>query len=100
MWKQVWDHFRAVILLTERVEAHDADIKELRQELKEVRDEIREIHRSLDALLAGIQHLRTELEHERRHAADEHATLILRLDNTLLRFERRLPAASDEPTGE
>lgn len=36
MWKQVWDYFRTVILLTERVERHDTDIKELRQELKEV----------------------------------------------------------------
>src|SRR5438034_10684924 len=99
MWKQVWDHFRSVVLLTERVEGHDADIKEIRQELKEVRDEIRDIQRTLDAVLAGIQHLRTEMEHERRHAADQHATLILRLDNTLLRFERRLLAAPDEPTG-
>jgi chromosome segregation ATPase len=100
MWKQVWDHFRAVVLLTERVEGHDAEIKELRQELKELRDEIRDIHRTLDVLLAGIQHLRTELDHERRHAADQHSTLLLRLENTLLRFERRLPASPAEPAGE
>jgi hypothetical protein len=45
MWKQIWEFFRLVITLTERVAMHDEDIKELRQGLKEVLDEIREINR-------------------------------------------------------
>ena len=65
MWKQVWEHFRLVITLTERVAKHDEDVRELRRELKEARDEIREINRKLDTLAAILQHLNTRIDHER-----------------------------------
>jgi len=29
MWKQVWEHFRLVITLTERVARHDDDIRDV-----------------------------------------------------------------------
>jgi uncharacterized protein YoxC len=94
MWKQVWEHFRLVITLTERVTRHDDDIREVRQGLKEVRDEVREINRKLDALVAVIQHLNTRIDHENENARHEQEKLVLRLDNTLLHFERRLPPAA------
>ena len=100
MWKQVWEYFRTVILLTERVERHDSDIKELRQELKDIQAEIRQIHRSLDAMLAALHQLRADQAHEREHAADQHEKLLFRLEAEFLRFERRLPPANppDDPS--
>src|SRR5438105_4411349 len=94
MLKQLWEYIRTVILLTERVERHDTDIKELRQELKEVQAEIREIRRNLDALLAALHQLRSDQEHERQHTADQHEKLLFRLEAEFLRFERRLPPSS------
>jgi chromosome segregation ATPase len=94
VWKQIIDFGRQLFTLTARVQKHEEDIKDLRQGLKEVRDEIRETNRKLDLLAVVVQRLDLRLDHERETAARDRENLILRLDNTLLRFERRLPPSS------
>jgi hypothetical protein len=65
--------------LKEQTEKNTTDIKEIRQELRE--------------LTAAVQHLAYEIRRVDNDAGHEREKLILRLENTLLRFERRLPPA-------
>ena len=78
MWKQVLTLAIRVWHLTEDTAQNKAEIKELRQQLDALTDEVR-------ALAYG---LRRVAEHE----ADEREKQTLRLENALLRFERRLPS--------
>jgi len=50
----------------------------------------------LKALTAVVQQLAYEVHRQGRDAAHERENLVLRLENALLRFERRLPPASPE----
>ena len=77
MLKQLFSLARQILNFAQETERNRSDIKELRQELKE--------------LTAVIQ----RLIYEQRSAAEletqEREKLLLRLQNELLRFERRLP---------
>jgi septal ring factor EnvC (AmiA/AmiB activator) len=93
VWKQIWEFGRQIFALSSRVLKLEEETGALRQGLKEVRDDIREINRKLDGLVLVLQRLDMQQQHDRENLA-------LRLENALLRFERRLPPGSppdDEP---
>ena len=70
MWKKLLDYFAHLLTLAEVTRENKAEIKEIRRELRE--------------LAAAVQ----LLSHDQRH---EMENLALRLENELLKFERRLP---------
>ena len=59
-----------------------AEIKELRQELKD--------------LIAVVQRLAYEIHRASENEAHEREKLVLRLENELLKFERRLPSGKSD----
>jgi len=71
--KQLFELIRSVFLLTNDVQENRKQIESVRRDLAEVEDKLHQL-----ALL---------LQHER----NEREKLALQLENTLLRFERRLP---------
>ena len=73
MLKQLFELIRSVFLLTNDVQENRKQIESVRRDLAEVEDKLHQL-----ALL---------LQHER----NEREKLALQLENTLLRFERRLP---------
>ncbi len=58
------------------------------QEIKEIRADIRDVYSKLERLAYEIQKIRKEDRHEREKLA-------LRLENELLKFERRLPSGKE-----
>lgn len=78
MWEKIWDLLSKVATLTK-----DSDRNS--QEIKEIRAEIRDIYSMMERLAYEIQKTREEDRHEREKLA-------LRLENELLKFERRLPS--------
>ncbi len=84
MWKQFLDFSKQVIALTQKSRQHEADIKEVQQDLKELRNEVR-------ALTQIIQEVKWEQRHDRELAARDREILILRLENYMYRSERSLP---------
>lgn len=84
MWKQFFELFRQVLTVTEDTQRNRAEIKELREQVQ--------------ALSLTVQRLAAEVERVRSEDRHEREKLILQLDNTLLRFERRLPPV--KPVGE
>jgi len=77
MWKQIFRMATKLLTLTQETERNKTEIKELRKELRE-----------LSSLVAGMAH---ELRRSNENEAHEREKLVLRLQNEMLRFERRLP---------
>ena len=78
MLKHLFNLAKQLINLVQETERNRTEIKELRQELKE--------------LTAIIHRLVYEQRSAVEHEAQEREKLLLRLQNELLKFERRLPA--------
>ncbi len=77
MWPKLLAYFSHLLTLAETTQENKSEIKEIRQEL-----------RQLTATMQGVIHELQALRAEQRHQAER---LTLRLENELLRFERRLP---------
>ena len=87
MWKQIYEALKQLLLLTQQTEQNRVEIKELRQEL--------------DDLTSAVELLAYEVRRDRENEAHEREKLVLRLQNELLKFERRLPGKVDpDPKGE
>jgi len=82
MWDKIWDLLMKTVTLTKQTDKNTEDIKEIQREL-------REIHSWLERLAYEIQKTREEDRHEREKLA-------LRLENELLKFERRLPSGKEK----
>jgi hypothetical protein len=82
MWKRILELARLLFTLGEGFQQQRADLMELR---REVRD-----------LSAVVQKLSFEIRRTAENEAHEREKLTLRLANELLRFERRLPPATND----
>ena len=76
MWKQIYESLKQLVLLSEQTRENRREIKALRQELRD--------------LTAVVERLAHEMGRASENQAHEREKLELRLENTLLRFERRL----------
>lgn len=86
MWKKLYEVLTRLFALTQKVERHDKEIVELRQEIKE--------------LTSVMQRLVYEIQRISERETHEREKMELRLENQLLRFQQRLPPAKDEGDGE
>ena len=87
MWKKLYEVLSRLLALTQKVERHDKEILGLQQEVKN--------------LTAVVQRLVYEIQRISDRETHERDKIQLRLENQLLRFERRLPsAAKDEDNNE
>ncbi len=77
MWQQLFDGLRKLILLQDQTDQNTAKIKEIQAELK--------------ALSAVVRDLIYEVRGNKNDEAHERENMALRLQNELLKFERRLP---------
>ena len=68
------------------------DVQKLKAEQKAFRQELR-------ALIDIVRQLKYEQQRDRENATHEREKLLLRLENALLRFERRLPPGSSAAGG-
>jgi predicted RNase H-like nuclease (RuvC/YqgF family) len=91
MWKQIFDYAKQIASQAARLQQVEEGVKDLRSEVTRLDREIVELNRKFDALLAVVRHLEILIDHDRQDAARQYENLVLRLENTLLRFERCLP---------
>jgi hypothetical protein len=83
MLKQVYDYVRQLLSVKHQTEQNTDDIRDLRQELKE--------------LTAAVQVLAFEVRRNQENDTHEREKMLLRLENALLKFERRLPPGKRVP---
>jgi Txe/YoeB family toxin of Txe-Axe toxin-antitoxin module len=86
MWQKLYQFAKALLTLKTQTQQNTADIKALRQDLKELTNVVR--------------HLHTELQRDRENTGHEPEKLVLKLENTLLRFERRLVSGNRDQNTE
>jgi regulator of replication initiation timing len=79
MFRNLIELVKTVLILSKDLEQNRAEIKELRADVKR--------------LTHALQHLVNEIEIIRQTDAKEHENLALKLENELLRFERKIPSA-------
>lgn len=79
MLKQLYDLLKKLLLVAHESQQNKTEIKELRQEIKD--------------LTAVVQRLAYEIHRVSENEAHEREKMSLRLENELLKFERRLPSA-------
>jgi hypothetical protein len=80
MFKQIYALARQLVTLMQDVQQLKAEHKEFRQDLR--------------VLIEIVRQLKYEQQRDRENATHEREKLVLRLENALLRFERRLPPGS------
>jgi predicted nucleic acid-binding Zn-ribbon protein len=79
MWKQILELAKRLFMLAE-------DTKRNRDEIRELREEVRRLTGAVERLAYETRRVSDKEGHERKQLA-------LRLENELLKFERRLPPA-------
>ena len=82
MWKEIWEAIKHFITVAE-------DSKRNREEIKEVRRQMDDMMRIMERTAYEIKHVADIDKHEREKLA-------LRLENELLKFERRLPSGDSK----
>lgn len=85
MWAKLLSFFTHLLTLTEATQENRAEIKEIREELRELSVNVRDLKYEIRALNSDHRH---DLE-----------KLALRVENEILRFERRLPPAKPPKEG-
>ncbi len=86
MWSEIFSAIKQVFTLNEQTERNKEDIKDLRRELKAVEDR-------LEQLTVLVIQLAQDIHNHKKETDQKHENLALRLENEMLKFERRLPSA-------
>ncbi|HEX9730917.1 MAG TPA: hypothetical protein VGG06_02910 [Thermoanaerobaculia bacterium] len=80
MFKQLLELAKRLLLLTRETEENKSQIKRLQGQMESV--------------MAAIRQLTFELHQLRDHESHEREKMALKLENAMLRFERRLPSGN------
>jgi predicted nucleic acid-binding Zn-ribbon protein len=83
MLKQLYELARRILFLS--------------RELDECKEQIRGLQKQMEELTATVHRLAYEVRRVNENDAHEREKMALRLENALLRFERRLPPARQSP---
>ena len=80
LWREIANALKELLLLRENTKKNADDIQEMQKDFK--------------ALTAFVERLAYEVRGNRNDEAHERENMALRLQNELLKFERRLPPPS------
>jgi septal ring factor EnvC (AmiA/AmiB activator) len=96
MWKQIYEYTKDFLLLSRETQENKSDIKEQKTEIKEIRSELKKLQSDFGNLLLVVQKLSFEIQKIDEREQGERREMTLKLENEMLKFERRLPRAKDE----
>ena len=87
MWKEVFSGIKEAFTQTEKTRQNTDDIKEFRRDIQALESRV-------EKLTVLVIQLSQEIQHHKSDTAKDHENLALRLENEMLKFERRLPSAN------
>lgn len=96
MLKQIYEYARDWLTISREVQENKSDIKEVRQEIRELRGEVQSLRDDFNNLLLVVQKLSFEIQQISEREQSERRELALKLENEMLKFERRLPSGKNE----
>lgn len=91
MWNDIFSSVKQLFVLNEQTQLNKEEIKELRRNFKDIEDKVNNLSSLVSLLAHDNIRLREEIQNSRREEAKERENLALRLENEMLKFERRLP---------
>lgn len=89
MWKQLYEWARQLVSLSQDTERNRADIKDLREEF----DRLTAI---VQKLAFEVQRLSEKIDYAREAEISEREKMALKIENEMLKFERRLSSKLSE----
>jgi predicted nucleic acid-binding Zn-ribbon protein len=87
MWKTIYEWATQLLVLSKETERNRNDIKELREEVERLTIIVQ-------GLAYEIKRMGDKIEHQHQSETHEREKLALKLENEMLKFERRLPPSS------
>jgi predicted nucleic acid-binding Zn-ribbon protein len=91
MWQKVIDFGKQLFSVTQKLQKHEEDIKDVRQDIKALRLDFVHLRQEMSDLTHVVERLTFELLKDRETSERDREIQRLRLENILLRFERGLP---------
>ncbi len=89
MWKEIYEWVTQLLVFAKETERNRADIKELNKEVER-------LTLVVHGLAFEIKRLSEKIDHAHENETHEREKLALKLENEMLRFERRLPSAKEK----
>lgn len=84
MWKRIYDLAKLVLSYGQQLHHHQSSIETLENEMKQVTAAVNQLY-------FEMRSLRDEFRHTQSNEQKERENLVLRLENQMLKFERRFP---------
>ncbi len=95
MWTKILEYAQTLIFLQRETQQNKADIKDCEQTVKENGRDIEKLRAEFNQLLLLVQKMSFEIENIDRREQSERREMALKLENEMLKFERRLPQGKD-----
>jgi hypothetical protein len=89
MFKAIFDNLRFLFTFVE-------EVRRLRSEQKELRQAVEDMEKGYLVLSGAVREIAKDFSHLKESEQHEREKLLLRLENELLKFERRLPSSPDQ----
>lgn len=96
MWKQIYEFTKDFLLLSRETQENKADIKEQKSEIKEIRSEVKQLRSDFNNLVLLVQKLSFDIQDVSKREESARREMALKLENEMLKFERRLPSGKDK----
>jgi biopolymer transport protein ExbB/TolQ len=96
MWKEMLSALKEVFVLLEKTEQNKESIKDVRSDFQKLEERVDKLASALQILAHDNLRLREEIQNARREESKERENLALKLENEMLKFERRLPSGKSE----
>ncbi len=95
MWKDILQFGKDLILLTRETQQNKADIKKCEDKTVALEREIDALREDFNKLVHYVHQLSYDIEKVGRREESEREKMALKLENEMLKFERRLPQGKD-----
>ncbi len=96
MWTKLFEFTKDILSLQRDTQQNKADIKEAEQEIKRLHSADENLREDFNKLVHLVHQLSFEIQKVSDREKAERELIALKLENEMLKFERRLPRPKDE----
>ena len=95
MWKDILQFGKDLVLITRETKENKADIKKCEDKAVALESELDALREDFNRLVHLVHQLSYDIEKVSNREQHEREMIALRLENEMLKFERRLPNSKD-----
>ncbi len=95
MWKDLIEFTKAVFFLQRDTQQNKDDIKKCERNIESLQQDVKDIRKEFTKLTVIVERLVFEIHRVSEREKHEREMITLKLENEMLKFERRLPQGKD-----